>query len=70
MSNGHKIYQMAITCTKWPQNKTTSSIIRPTRIYPNHDFWFENIPTGNHDEGANITPPPGESLTIRGELNP
>jgi hypothetical protein len=25
----------------------TSSIARPSKIYPNWDFWFENIPSGN-----------------------
>jgi hypothetical protein len=24
-----------------------SSIARPSKIYPNWDFWFENIPSGN-----------------------
>jgi hypothetical protein len=25
----------------------TSSIARPSKIYPNWDFWFENKPSGN-----------------------
>jgi hypothetical protein len=25
----------------------TYSIARPSKIYPNKDFWFENIPSGN-----------------------
>jgi hypothetical protein len=25
----------------------TSSIARPSKIYPNWYFWFENIPSGN-----------------------
>jgi hypothetical protein len=25
----------------------TSSIARPFKIYPNWDFWFENMPSGN-----------------------
>jgi hypothetical protein len=25
----------------------TSSIARPSKIYPNPDFWFENMPSGN-----------------------
>jgi hypothetical protein len=25
----------------------TSSIARPSKIYPNLDFWFENKPSGN-----------------------
>jgi hypothetical protein len=28
-------------------NITTSSIARPSKKYPNLDFWFENIPSGN-----------------------
>jgi hypothetical protein len=27
----------------------TSSVARPSKIYPNWDFWFENIPSGNPD---------------------
>jgi hypothetical protein len=25
----------------------TASIARPSKIYPNLNFWFENIPSGN-----------------------
>jgi hypothetical protein len=25
----------------------TSSIAKPFQIYPNWDFWFENMPSGN-----------------------
>jgi hypothetical protein len=28
-------------------NKPTSSSARPSKIYPNLDFWFENKPSGN-----------------------
>jgi hypothetical protein len=38
--NYRKIYQMAV-------NIPTLSITRPSKIYPNWDFWFENIPSGN-----------------------
>jgi hypothetical protein len=38
ISNGHKIYQMAVKYTKSPQNIPTSSIGRPSKIYPNWDF--------------------------------
>jgi hypothetical protein len=37
--NNHKIYQMA--------KKLTSSIARPSKIYQNWNFWFENMPSGN-----------------------
>jgi hypothetical protein len=46
ISNGHKIYQMAVKLTKWPLNIPTSSIAKPSIIYPNWDFWFENKPSG------------------------
>jgi hypothetical protein len=45
--NGRKIYQMAVKYTKWPLNLPTSSIEKPYKIYPNRDFWFEKIPSGN-----------------------
>jgi hypothetical protein len=55
--NGHKIYQMATKYTKWPQNIPTGSEIdqtakkllsflsRHSKIYPNWNFWFENMYT-------------------------
>jgi hypothetical protein len=56
-----KIYQISNNYTKCPLNITkgckidhvsikytnTSSIARPSKIYPNLDFWFENKPSGN-----------------------
>jgi hypothetical protein len=55
-----KIYQMATKCTKWSLNIPFGSkinkmalkiptffIARPSKIYPNLDFLFENIPSGN-----------------------
>jgi hypothetical protein len=33
--NGHKIYQHF------------SIYVRPSKIYPNWNFWFENKPSGN-----------------------
>jgi hypothetical protein len=47
ITNGHKLYQMATKYTKWPYNVPTPSMARPSKIYPNSDFWFENIPSGN-----------------------
>jgi hypothetical protein len=40
VANVHKIYRTAT-------NIPTSSIARPYKTYPNRDFWFENIPSGN-----------------------
>jgi hypothetical protein len=37
--NNHKIFQMAI-------NNQTSSTVRPSKIYPNWYFVFENMPSG------------------------
>jgi hypothetical protein len=31
---------MAVICSKWPWNIT---FFNPSKIYPNLDFWFENI---------------------------
>jgi hypothetical protein len=39
--NGNKIDQI------WTENRPTSSIAKPSKIYPNCDFWFENVPFGN-----------------------
>jgi hypothetical protein len=33
--------------TNWPQNIPASSIASPTKKYPNWDFGFEKIPSGN-----------------------
>jgi hypothetical protein len=37
------------SCTmyqNWPQNIPTLSILRPSKIYPNWYFWFENLSSG------------------------
>jgi hypothetical protein len=50
LSNGHKIYQMAVNIPNdHRHNIPTFFIPRPSQIYPNFDFWFENIPSGNLD---------------------
>jgi hypothetical protein len=36
---------MAVKYSKWPNNIPT--IPRPSKIYPNWEFWSENIPSGN-----------------------
>jgi hypothetical protein len=41
ISNGRKIDQTIIKCTP------AFTIQRPSKIYPNLDFWFENKPSGN-----------------------
>jgi hypothetical protein len=44
--NGHKIYPMAVkNCHRICI--PTSSIARPSKIYPIWDFWFQNMPSGN-----------------------
>jgi hypothetical protein len=55
-----KMYQMNTKCTKWSLNipnvgkifpmgtkYTIFSNWRPSKIYPNWEFWFENKPSGN-----------------------
>jgi predicted metalloenzyme YecM len=47
------MYQIAtklhkpIKYSTWPNNIPTLPIPRPSKIYPNLDFWFENMPSGN-----------------------
>jgi hypothetical protein len=48
VSNDHKIYQMVEKYFKWPENIPTLSNLRPSKIYPNWNFLFENKPSGNH----------------------
>jgi hypothetical protein len=40
LPNGHKIYPITL-------KYTSLSILRPSKIYQNWDFWFENKPSGN-----------------------
>jgi hypothetical protein len=45
-------YQMAIKGTKWQKTAIEYTyqlffISRPSKMYPNLDFWFENTPSGN-----------------------
>jgi hypothetical protein len=47
LQNGQRIFQMAVKYSKWPYNIPTFPILRPSKICPNLDFWFENIPFGN-----------------------
>jgi hypothetical protein len=37
----HKIYQMAVKYFRWPANAPTFSNLRPSKTYPNWDFWYE-----------------------------
>jgi hypothetical protein len=54
MTKIYKIDQMAVKQTEWPLNKPTSSIARPSKIYPKWDIWFENMPSGNPEHDDNI----------------
>jgi hypothetical protein len=42
-----KICQMAGKFIQWPSNIPTSSIARPSKIFPKWDFWLEKKPSGN-----------------------
>jgi hypothetical protein len=51
-----KIHQITIKYTKWLQNipsgrkiYQTFSIPRPSKIVPNLDLWYANLPSGNPD---------------------
>jgi hypothetical protein len=58
-----KIYQVTNKFQKWPYNLRnghyicflTFSISRPSKIYPNWDFWFENIPSDNPSPGGVVS---------------
>jgi hypothetical protein len=47
LPNGNIIYHMAVIYSKCPLDIPTFFIPRHAKIYPNLDFWFENIPSGN-----------------------
>jgi hypothetical protein len=48
LPNGHKIYQMALMYLFQMTIELTNFFHpRPSKIKPNLDFWFENIPSGN-----------------------
>jgi hypothetical protein len=38
---------MVVNYSEWPFNIPTLSITRSSIIYPNRDYWLENIPCGN-----------------------
>jgi hypothetical protein len=48
--NEHKMYLMVMKYSKWPQNMSIFSNLRPTKIYPIWDFWFKNKPSGNNGD--------------------
>jgi hypothetical protein len=56
ISNGHKVYQMAVKYINWSYNIPPSPISRPYKIYPNWNFWFENILSGNPGLGHTSGP--------------
>jgi hypothetical protein len=61
-----KMYQININCTEWTEHipnarkilqmaikyRWTFSNQRPSKIYPNWDFWFKSKPSGNPIENA------------------
>jgi hypothetical protein len=50
---------MTVKYSKWHWNIPSFSILRPSKINPNWDFWFENKPSGN--PGVDI----GPKLTLK-----
>jgi hypothetical protein len=42
-----KLFQMSLKYSKCPLNIPIFSNLRPSKIYSNWDFWFENKPSGN-----------------------
>jgi hypothetical protein len=42
-----KIYQNDLKLNQMSINIPTSTPTRPSKIYPNLDFWLENEPSGN-----------------------
>jgi hypothetical protein len=47
LRNGHKLYQMTVKYSQCPYNILAFFILRPHKIYPYWEFWFENKPSGN-----------------------
>jgi hypothetical protein len=41
------VYQLALRYSKWPLKLPKSSVARHSKIYPNWDFLFENMRSGN-----------------------
>jgi hypothetical protein len=56
LSNGHKIYQMVVLYSKWPQKIPTFFISRPPKIHPNLDFGLKtyHLATLNINFATNI----------------
>jgi hypothetical protein len=50
--NDHNMFHLAEKFTKQPFNIPTSSIASPSKIYPDWDFGFEKIPSGNPGQKA------------------
>jgi hypothetical protein len=53
-TKARKINIMTTKYTKWPLNIPTFSIPRPLKIYPNWDFWYEKMPSGNPAQSGRI----------------
>jgi hypothetical protein len=61
--NEHKMYQivikypkLSVKYSKWPQTISTVSRLRPSKIFPNWDFWFENNKrSGNPAAGVDVS---------------
>jgi hypothetical protein len=49
ITSGREPYQKVVKRSEWPLNIPTMTIPRLFKTFPNWDFWFENIPSGNPD---------------------
>jgi hypothetical protein len=49
---------MSVKYSKRPENISTYSTLRPSKIYPTWEFWFEKKPSGNpaHNDMNNLRP--------------
>jgi hypothetical protein len=48
LPNGHKLYHIEVIYSNVP----TFFVPRPSKFYPNLDFWFENKPSGNPEKST------------------
>jgi hypothetical protein len=50
-----KIFQIYIKYSQWTQNIATIYNLRPSKIYSNCHFWFENKPSGDPEQQQELS---------------